>query len=138
MHSNSGLWVEAAFLVFTFFVMFRRLRPKLDTPRGKASRQVENGAERLSASSNSASCVISSRHLLLLQFREDRMGGEFHPLHWFVVLTLFSYVIPIGAILKRTGHSPAWCLLCLFPPVAFALLWIFAFKPWPIDHQPVS
>jgi hypothetical protein len=57
--------------------------------------------------------------------------GEFHPFHWFVVLALFSYVIPIAAILKRTGHSPAWCLLCLIPPVAFAMLWVFAFKPCP-------
>lgn len=66
------------------------------------------------------------------------MGGEFHPFHWFVVLSffLFVYAIPIEAILKRTGHQPAWCLFCLFPPFAIAVLWVLAFKHWPIDNRP--
>jgi hypothetical protein len=61
---------------------------------------------------------------------------QFNPFHWLVVLAVaFGFVIPIGKILKRTGHNPIWSVLCIFPPFALALLWVFAFRPWPIDTK---
>ena len=64
---------------------------------------------------------------------------EFHPFHWFVVLAILACVaIPVGKILKRTGHNPGWSLLCFLPVVNFAVLWVFAFKHWPIDSKPQS
>ena len=65
--------------------------------------------------------------------------------HWlyFVVILMNlviwgSVVISFGKILKRTGHAPAWSLLTLLPPCGIIALWIFAFKPWPIDKKPES
>ena len=45
-------------------------------------------------------------------------------------------LIPIGRILSRAGHNPAWCLLILFPFLNMILLWVLAFKSWPIDKKP--
>jgi hypothetical protein len=65
--------------------------------------------------------------------------GEFHPFHWFVVFGFLACIaIPVGNILKRTGHKPVWCVFCFLPVVSFALLWVFAFKPWPTDSKPQS
>lgn len=65
--------------------------------------------------------------------------GEFNIFHWFVVLAILACVaIPVGSILKRTGHNPIWCLFCFLPLVNFALLWVFAFKRWPIDNKPFA
>ncbi len=64
---------------------------------------------------------------------------EFHPFHWFVVLAILACVaIPVAKILKRTGHNPVWSLFCFLPVVNFALLFVFAFKPWPTDTKPQS
>jgi len=62
--------------------------------------------------------------------------GEFRPFHGFVVAGfLICFAIPPVNILKRTGQNPLWCVLCFLPVVNIALLWIFAFKDWPIDRQ---
>ena len=62
--------------------------------------------------------------------------GEFGIFHWLFLLAILACVaIPTGKILKRTGHNPMWSLFCFLPLVNFALLWVFAFKPWPIDGK---
>ena len=69
----------------------------------------------------------------------EKLMGEFHPFHWFVVFGILALVaIPVGNILRRTGHNYAWCVFAVVPLVNFALLWIFAFKPWPTDSKPQS
>jgi len=40
------------------------------------------------------------------------------------------FAIPAGMVLKRTGHSPWWALLCFIPVAALAGLWVLAFIPW--------
>jgi hypothetical protein len=54
----------------------------------------------------------------------------------FGILALVA--IPVGNILRRTGHNYAWCVFSVVPFVNFVLLWIFAFKPWPIDSKSQS
>jgi hypothetical protein len=45
-----------------------------------------------------------------------------------VVEALFA--IPAGLILKRTGHSMWWALLCFIPVAALFGLWVLAFTRW--------
>ncbi len=45
-----------------------------------------------------------------------------------VVATLFA--IPAGMVLKRTGHSAWWALLCFVPIAALLGLWVLAFTRW--------
>jgi len=40
------------------------------------------------------------------------------------------FAIPAGMVLKRTGHSPWWALLCFIPVAALVGLWVLAFIPW--------
>jgi hypothetical protein len=46
-----------------------------------------------------------------------------------VVEALFA--IPAGLVLKRTGHSIWWALLCFIPIAALVGLWVLAFTRWP-------
>jgi hypothetical protein len=48
-------------------------------------------------------------------------------LYLFVFSSLFA--IPAGMVLKRMGYSPAWALLCYFPLLAMAGLWVLALSP---------
>ena len=50
-----------------------------------------------------------------------------------VILTLVEvlFAIPAARVLKRTGHSPWWALLCLIPIFALLGLWVLAFTSWP-------
>jgi hypothetical protein len=61
--------------------------------------------------------------------------GQFSIFHWLILFVLLANLIPISRILSRTGHSPLWCLLILFPFLNMILLWVFAFKSWPIDKK---
>ena len=45
-----------------------------------------------------------------------------------VIEALFA--IPAGLILKRTGHSMWWALLCFIPVAALFGLWVLAFTRW--------
>ena len=61
---------------------------------------------------------------------------EFTLFHWIFLLVILACVaIPVGRILKRTGHNPLWALFCFLPVVNFVLLWVFAFKSWPVDKS---
>ena len=40
------------------------------------------------------------------------------------------FAIPAGLVLKRTGHSMWWALLCFIPIAALAGLWVLAFTRW--------
>jgi hypothetical protein len=50
-------------------------------------------------------------------------------------LVFILVLIPVGKLLRRTGHNPGWCLLALFPVLNLIALWLFAFKPWPTDKK---
>ena len=51
-----------------------------------------------------------------------------------VVEALFA--IPAGLVLKRTGHSIWWALLCFIPIAALVGLWVLALTRWtPPDSQ---
>jgi hypothetical protein len=40
------------------------------------------------------------------------------------------FAIPAALILRRTGHSPWWALLCFIPVAALVGLWVMAFTSW--------
>ena len=50
----------------------------------------------------------------------------------FVVMTVAEvlFAIPAAMVLKRTGHSPWWALLCFIPIAALLGLWVMAFTAW--------
>ena len=57
------------------------------------------------------------------------------PLYFLVVslVFLFLLLVPVVQLLRRTGHSPVWCILSVLPVLNLGALWLFAFKPWPTD-----
>lgn len=40
------------------------------------------------------------------------------------------FAVPAAMVLKRTGHSPWWALLCFIPVLALLGLWVLAFTAW--------
>ena len=52
-------------------------------------------------------------------------------LFWLFWLAII--LVPFGKLLKRTGHSAAWCFVFIIPFVNLIALWIFAFKHWPTN-----
>lgn len=40
------------------------------------------------------------------------------------------FAIPAGMVLKRTGHSIWWALLCFIPIAALVGLWVLALTRW--------
>lgn len=56
--------------------------------------------------------------------------------HWLIILVIiFGILFPVARILKRTGHNPFYSLLLLIPLVSWIMLWVFAYKKWPIDNK---
>jgi len=49
------------------------------------------------------------------------------------LVAFFLVLVPVGQVLRRTGHHPAWSLLVLFPGVNLIAAWFFAFKAWPMQ-----
>jgi hypothetical protein len=47
-----------------------------------------------------------------------------------VMVALSLFAIPAGLVLKRTGHSIWWALLCFIPIAALVGLWVLAFTRW--------
>ena len=47
-----------------------------------------------------------------------------------VMIVEALFAIPAGMVLKRTGHSMWWALLCFIPLAALAGLWVLAFTRW--------
>ena len=59
--------------------------------------------------------------------------GSFSIWHWLIILlVLVGFGYPIARIIRRTGRSPAWVLLCLVPFGFVIGLWMLAFVQWPI------
>lgn len=56
-----------------------------------------------------------------------------HALFWLIFLA--SFLIPMATIIKRTGHSPLWVLVSFIPMLNWIMLWVFAFKKWPLDKR---
>ena len=74
--------------------------------------------------------------------KENRMQGQVVDVHTFYYSPAFMLVsflivfIPAINILRRTGHSPLWCLLAIVPVINVIAWWYFAFKSWPTDRKP--
>lgn len=49
---------------------------------------------------------------------------------WFMTLGEALFAIPAAMVLRRTGHSPWWALLCFIPVAALVGLWVMAFTSW--------
>ena len=45
------------------------------------------------------------------------------------------FAIPAGLVLKRTGHSMWWSLLCFIPIAALFGLWVLALTRWTPLHR---
>lgn len=52
------------------------------------------------------------------------------PFFSFIMVGALLFAIPAGVVLKRTGHSPWWALLCFIPIAALVGLWVLAFTAW--------
>lgn len=53
---------------------------------------------------------------------------------WLVFAAIvFIMVVPTLKILKRMGYSGWWSLSVLFPPFMFVMIWVLAFRNWPIQ-----
>ena len=61
-----------------------------------------------------------------------------HPLLFLIVFSFLSLLPAAVRILRRTGHSPLWCVLALFPVLNLGAFWFFAFKSWPTDSKPTD
>lgn len=48
----------------------------------------------------------------------------------FTIIGALLFAIPASVVLKRTGHSPWWALLCFIPIAALLGLWVLAFTQW--------
>jgi hypothetical protein len=57
----------------------------------------------------------------------------------FIVMTVTEalFAVPAAMVLKRTGHSPWWALLCFVPVAALLGLWVLAFTGW-TTSRPVT
>ena len=57
---------------------------------------------------------------------------------FFIKITIVEalFAIPAGLVLKRTGHSMWWALLCFIPVAALFGLWVLAFTRWTPPTQP--
>ncbi len=59
------------------------------------------------------------------------MGG-FSLWHWLVILLVLVLVgVPIGRIIRRTGHSAWWVIAFLIPGISLIAIWVLAFVRWP-------
>ncbi len=63
---------------------------------------------------------------------------EFSIFHWLIVIVLLANLVPVAKILSRTGHNAGWCVFVFIPLINLILLWVFAFKTWPIDNKPMT
>jgi hypothetical protein len=54
---------------------------------------------------------------------------------WTGLIMVVFFLFPVAKILRRTGHNPLWCLVCLVPFFVYVELWVFAFKGWPSDSK---
>ncbi|HEX4104753.1 MAG TPA: hypothetical protein VHX92_00840 [Rhizomicrobium sp.] len=55
----------------------------------------------------------------------------------FIVMTVTEalFAVPAAIVLKRTGHSPWWALLCFIPVAALLGLWVMAFTSWTAERS---
>jgi hypothetical protein len=88
-----------------------------------------------------AECYVrlSPLHFLAVQ-EASQWDLRSFPLYFLVALLVSAFLVLVPAVqlLRRTGHSPVWCILTLFPVLNIGALWFFAFKPWPTDKKPAT
>ncbi len=56
------------------------------------------------------------------------IGGAFGALVYILLI-----VVPFWQLWRRTGHSGWIAVLMIVPVVNLVMLWVLAFKAWPID-----
>ena len=62
--------------------------------------------------------------------------GSFSVWHWIVVLFWFAVVVvPVWRIVRKAGYPGALSLLVVVPILNLVLLWVFAFRKWPIEKR---
>ena len=62
------------------------------------------------------------------------MIANFLPLIILALLTL----PPWWMLWKRTGHSPWISLVMIIPLVNIVMMWVIAFKKWPLEERVVN
>jgi hypothetical protein len=79
---------------------------------------------------------LSPLHFLAVQ-EASQWDLRSFPLYFLVALlvSVFLVLVPVVQLLRRTGHSPVWCILSVLPVLNLGALWLFAFKPWPTDKK---
>jgi hypothetical protein len=82
---------------------------------------------------------LSPLHFLAVQ-EASQWDLRSFPLYFLVALlvSVFLVLVPVVQLLRRTGHSPVWCILSVLPVLNLGALWLFAFKPWPTDKKSVA
>lgn len=65
---------------------------------------------------------------------EHQMNGSGIDLVLFAIVILLS-ILPFWRIWKRTGHSGWPSLLILIPVVNIVMIYVLAFKSWPIEKE---
>jgi hypothetical protein len=55
-----------------------------------------------------------------------------------MMIVVPTILIPAVLILRRTGHSPCWCLLLFVPLLNLVGVWVFALARWPAVDKPQS
>jgi hypothetical protein len=51
------------------------------------------------------------------------------------VLVVLLTGIPTWKLLVRVGLSPAWAVLCLIPAGFIIVLWLIAYRRWPLLEE---
>lgn len=59
--------------------------------------------------------------------------GSLSLFQWLIVAIVEAcWIVPLWKLFKRLGFQGEWALFVLFPPAALLLLWLVAFRRWPI------
>ncbi len=53
----------------------------------------------------------------------------------FMLLMVVMFLWPSAVILRRVGYSAAWTLIMAVPLLNVVAVWMFAFRPWPIERE---
>ena len=51
------------------------------------------------------------------------------------ILGFLLFVLPLMQIIHRAGYSRTWILAAVVPVANLVLLWVFAFRRWPVERK---
>ena len=62
--------------------------------------------------------------------------GSFSVWHWLIAfIVLFGLNLPAYWVFRKAGWSGWWFLLLPIPLIGLVLLYVFAFRQWPMDLE---